>query len=205
MTDQPTEPPDFRDWADDPENAEALDRLIAAFVLDDGVEMVGDLIGCRGQQHQWCAERWIDALRQRFERWWADGRPTIRADGKLVISYFTPTLERDAQSLLEATLPPAAVFGLTRRWRKLAGGRSEPAGWSVRIEDGPATAAGQGDTPAAAARRAIEAWREFVAGDRVELPLAEPERPAGRPPLLDAPSAGDDDEDAAGESGREAV
>lgn len=190
------EVPDFRDWANDPENAEALDRLIAAFVIDDGVEMVGDLVGCRGQQHQWCAERWVDALRQRFERWWIEGRPMIRNEGKLTVSYFTPSLERDAQSLLEASLPPGAAFSLTRRWRKLAGGKSEPAGWSVRIEDGPATAAGQGEIPVAAARRALDAWREFVAGDRVEFPVLETETTADRPPLLDAPSAGEDEGEA---------
>src|SRR4051812_13421610 len=88
--DRPRYPDDdtaFRDWANDPEHDEAVLALIADFLADDGIEMVIDLLNCRGQQHQWTAERWMSQLRERFERWWADGRPRLPANPRLRVSY----------------------------------------------------------------------------------------------------------------------
>src|SRR5215207_5290477 len=73
------EAPDFRTWADDPSNAEAADELVAHFVAEEGVELVGDLIASRGPQHQWAAERWVGKLAERFKAWWARaGRGSAR-------------------------------------------------------------------------------------------------------------------------------
>jgi len=49
---------------------------------------------------------------------------------------------------------------------------------------------GQGSTPAVAAGRAIASWKEFVSESRVAASWAN-EEVRERPPLLDAPSAGD--------------
>ncbi|HEY7120031.1 MAG TPA: hypothetical protein VH475_25810, partial [Tepidisphaeraceae bacterium] len=119
------------------------------------------------------------------------------------VTYWTAPQEAQAQQLLESALPPGANFGLTRRWKKVAGGISEPAGWACRIEDGRATAIGQGTSAPAAAGQAIDAWREFVTASRIGVideshPVAD-----RRPGLLDAPSAHPADEE--GQAGKEAV
>ena len=205
MPDEYQEPPeDFRRWADDPENVEAADRLMAEFVADEGVEMVADLFACRGLQHQGTAERWMERLRARFERWWAAGRPRLEDSPRITLADATPAAEREARNLLASNLPPGAAFALTRRWRKLAAGAVEPAGWSCDVHDGRASAMGRGETPVAAAGRALDSWRDFVTGSRVELPMAGEDEQASteRPPQLNAPSAAkavDDD------AGREAV
>ena len=62
--------PAFRDWLLGEDNQPEADALIARFVLDEGVELVLDLLGCRGEQHQWAAERWVAKLGEEFERWW---------------------------------------------------------------------------------------------------------------------------------------
>jgi hypothetical protein len=206
MLDEDREPPhSFREWAEDPENQEAVDRLAAHFLADDGVEMVTDLLMCRGEQHQWEAERWMRKLQERFDRWWADGRPRLSDTPRVSVSYWTPTMEREARQLLAAHLPPGAGFSITQRWRRLAAGAVEPDGWACDVQDGRASAMGRGDTPVAAAQRAVDAWREFVTGHRVELPLAEDEVAAAteRPPKLVAPSAGKSA--AADDAGRKAV
>jgi hypothetical protein len=62
---------------------------------------------------------------------------------------------------------------------------------------------GRGETPVAAAQRALDSWRDFVTGTRVDLSMAATEESSTeRPPQLNAPSAAkvaDDD------AGRKAV
>jgi hypothetical protein len=182
-----SEPPEFRDWADDPENALEADALIAQFVAEEGVEMTSELIGCRGQQHQLAAERWMGKLGERFERWWSQGRPRISTPGKVSITYWMPAMEREAQHLLMTKLPMGAAFAVTRHWRKTDDIRTQLGGWSCKIEDQLGNAMGKGETPLAAAERALAAWQEFVGIARVAtLPAEEVTQ---RPPLLDAPSS----------------
>lgn len=190
-TDRPRYPDDdtaFRDWANDPENDEAVQGLIADFVADQGIEMILDLLAARGPQHQWTAEQWLARLRERFDQWWAGGKPRLPTNPHVRVVQNLTLQDQDARRLLQDNLPAGALFSLVRRWRKVAGGASEPAGCSCKIEDGAAIAAAQGDTPAAAAKRALDAWREFVTGSRVDIEDAEPHRP----PLLDAPSSDPD-------------
>jgi hypothetical protein len=183
-----SDPPEFRDWADDPENALEADALIAQFVAEEGVEMTAELLGCRGQQHQWAAERWIEKLGERFERWWSQGRPRLAAAGKVSITSWLPAMEREAHDLLMSKLPMGAGFSVTRNWRKTDDVRTQLGGWSCKIEDKLGNAMGNGATPLAAAQRALAAWQEFVGVARV-APLGVEEIPE-RPPLLDAPSGG---------------
>jgi hypothetical protein len=204
MSDQYQEPPeDFRRWADDPENVEAADRVMAEFVAEEGVEMAADLFACRGLQHQGTAERWMERLRGRFEQWWSAGRPQLGDSPRVAVADATPAAEREARSLLASNLPPGAAFALTRRWRKLAAGAVEADGWSCDVYDGRASAMGRGESPVAAAQRALDSWRDFVTGSRVDLSMAVGEESAtDRPPQLNAPSAAkiaDDD------AGRKAV
>jgi hypothetical protein len=192
----PSEAPDFRDWAADPEHDVLVDALAAEFVAEEGVEMVADLLAARGPQHQWVAERWMNRLRDRFERWWADGQPRFPLNKRVAISYLLSGPDQEARRMLETNLPPGATFALTRKWRRPVGAAAaEPAGCACRIDDGAAVAAGQGETPAAAAQRALDAWREFVTGCRVQV--EDGGATELRPPLLDAPSAdpADTDED----------
>jgi hypothetical protein len=194
-TDRPRYPDDdtaFREWANDPEHDEAVQGLVADFVADEGAEMVLDLIDAVGPNKQWTAERWISRLRTRFERWWTEGRPRLPASRKVTIVHNLAAQDAEARRLLQDNLPVAATFSLTRRWRKSAGGASEPAGCSCKIEDGAAIAAAHGDTPAAAAQRALDAWREFVTASRATIEDAATERP----PLLDAPSSTSDEAEA---------
>jgi hypothetical protein len=177
--------PDFRDWMSDPANEPEADALISRFVLDEGLEMVGDLVASRGQQHQWTAERWIDKLRHEFERWWEQGRPRVTSD-KIRVTYITALAEREAHVFLDQHLPPQVVYVVAQRRRRAPGGGSEPLTWFCRIEDGQASSGGRGISPLAAAREALAAWREFVTGSRVEIV----ESTSDRPPLLDAPSSG---------------
>lgn len=204
MSEPYREPPDdFRRWVDDPENVEAADRVMADFVAEEGVEMVADLFACRGLQHQGTAERWMDRVRARFERWWAAGRPRLEDSPRIAVADATPAAEREARVLLASNLPPGAAFALTRRWRKLAAGAVEADGWSCDVYDGRASSMGRGESPVAAARKALESWRDFVTASRVDLPMGAEDEPATeRPPQLSAPSAGkvaDDD------AGRKAV
>jgi hypothetical protein len=197
--------PDFRDWADDPANAEAADELVAHFVADDGVELVADLVAARGPQHQWAAERWVDKLADRFRRWWAEGRPRLGSTPKVSVSHWATPQEDEARRLLAANLPPGATFTVARSWRKAVGGRAEPQAWVCRIEDGAARAMAQAATPPLAASAALDAWREYVTANRFDDESAAAggtTSPASRPPLLDAPSAGADEQ---GRAGREAV
>jgi hypothetical protein len=208
-SDRPHYPDDetaFRDWLNDPEHDEPAQGLVADFLADEGIEMIFDLLACRGQQHQWAAERWMGRLRERFERWLADGRPRLAGNPRVRVSYDLDGQDQAARRLLQDNLPPTAAFTLSRRWRKVVGGTSEPAGCSCKIEDGAAVAAAQGDTPLAAAEKALAAWREFVTGSRVHL-----EEPVGggvgepavdRPPLLNAPSTAVGDAAAATEQAR---
>jgi len=204
MSDPYQEPPeDFRRWADDPENVEAADRVMAEFLAEEGIEMVADLFACRGLQQQGTAERWMERLRGRFERWWSAGRPRLVDSPRIAVSDATPAAEREARALLASNLPPGAAFALTHRWRKLAAGAIEPDGWSCDVYDGRASAMGRGETPVAAAQRALDSWRDFVTGTRVDLSMAATEESSTeRPPQLNAPSAAkvaDDD------AGRKAV
>jgi hypothetical protein len=164
---------------------------VADFVADEGAEMTLDLLDAVGPNKQWTAERWISRLRARFERWWSEGRPRLPASRNVTVVHNLGAQDAEARRLLQENLPAGASFSLTRRWRKAAGGASEAAGCSCKIEDGAAIAAAHGETPAAAAERALEAWREFVTGSRVTIEDAgTPERP----PLLDAPSTSTEDE-----------
>jgi hypothetical protein len=214
MTATDTEIPDFREWADDPANAEAMDELVAHFIADDGVEMVSDLVAARGPQHQWAAERWVDRLAERFRQWWAQGRPRLRSTPRLTIIHWAAPQEEEARRVLASNLPPGATFTVARAWRRAAGGDAEPQAWVCRIEDGAARAMAQGATPRAAADKALDAWREYVTSSRFEGVLdAKESDPAGvgvasdsdvasKPPLLDAPSAHPDER---GQGEREAV
>lgn len=196
-------PEDFRHWADDPENVEAADRVMAEFVAEEGVEMVADLFACRGLQHQGTAERWMERLRGRFERWWSAGRPRLGDSPRIAVSDATPPAEREARTLLASNLPPGAAFAVTRRWRKLAAGAIEADGWSCDVYDGRASAMGRGETPISAARRALDSWRDFVTASRVDLSMVtEAEASTERPPQLNAPSAAKVAED---DAGRKAV
>jgi hypothetical protein len=187
-----TDFPPFREWANDEDNAVALQMLVGHFLADEGVEFVDELIGCRGQQHQWVAEHWIGRLAKQYEQWRAQGSPTLEPGPKVRVSYHMPMMEYDAQRYLEANLPPGAVFGITRRWQKKIGGTAVLVGWTCTIEDGAASAMGQGAAPGAAARQALEAWREFVTSSRFELDpatiTAAENALSDRPPLQDAPS-----------------
>jgi hypothetical protein len=196
------EVPDFRAWADDPSNAEAADELVAHFVADEGVELVGDLVASRGQQHQWAAERWVEKLAERFRAWWAQGRPRLGSTPRVTVSHWATPQEDEARRVLTASLPPGAVFSVARAWRRMGGGGAEAQGWVCRIEDGAARAMAQGGTPVAAARGAIEAWSEYVTASRFEGVEESPAADASRPPLLDAPSAHPDE---GREEGREAM
>ena len=204
MSDEYQEPPeDFRRWADDPENVEAADRVMAEFIAEEGVEMVAELFACRGLQHQGTAERWMERLRARFERWWSAGHPRLSESPRIALADATPAFEREARSLLASNLPPGAAFALARRWRKLAAGAIEPDGWSCDVYDGRASAMGRGETPVAAAQRALDSWRDFVTASRVDLSMAtEDETSTQRPPQLNAPSAPKSADD---DAGRKAV
>ena len=204
MSDPNQEPPeDFRRWADDPENVEAADGVMSEFVAEEGVEMTADLFACRGLQHQGTAERWMERLRARFERWWAAGRPRLEDSPKIAVADATPAAEREARTLLASNLPPGAAFALTRRWRKLAAGAVEADGWSCDVYDGRASAMGRGESPVAAAGKALDSWRDFVTASRVDLSMAAEEEPSTeRPPQLNAPSAGKAADD---DAGRKAV
>jgi hypothetical protein len=85
-------------------------------------------------------------------------------------------------------LPMGAAFAVTRNWRKTEDIRTQLGGWSCKIEDKLGNAMGNGETPLAAAERALTAWQEFVGITRV-APL-NVEEVSERPPLLDAPSSG---------------
>jgi len=185
------EMPEFRDWARDPDNGPALDLLAADFLADEGVELIADLIDCRGQQHQWTAERWVERLGKRFQRWWAEGQPQLRAGRRVRVTYRLISMEYEARRMLDASLPPGAVASLTRHWRKLPLGESELAGWTCKVEDGGASGLGNGATPGVAVAKALAAWREFVTASRFEMesPVADDSGERDRPPLLDAPSA----------------
>jgi len=182
--------PPFRAWASDEDNAIALEMLVAHFLAEEGVEFVDELIGCRGQQHQWVAERWIERLAKQYEQWMSQGCPRLAPGPKVQVSHHMPMMEYDAQRFLESNLPPGAGFSLTRRWQKKSGGTSELVGWTCKIEDGAASGMGHGTAPGVAARQALDAWREFVTSSRFELDpsLLPPDDAASRPPLQDAPS-----------------
>ena len=193
--------PEFRLWAEDPANSQEVDALAAQFIAEEGVEMVDELIACRGQQHQWAAERWMDRLAERFERWWSQGRPLLKSSATVTITYSVPMMEREAEQMLASNLPPGAGFSLARNWRKGVGGATEMTGWSCKIEDQMASAMGQGSTPAVAAGKAIAMWKEFVSESRVAASWATAsDEVRERPPLLDAPSG---DASAAGDAERE--
>jgi hypothetical protein len=201
QTNPPWDPPEFRRWAELSENTEEADALIIQFLSDEGVEMMMELITCRGQQHQFTAEHYVGRLADKFETWWEQGKPRVPPAPPPTVTYWTPGVERAVYDYLEANLPTGAVYQVARRMRRLPSGspqgRSEPLGWYCRIEDGAATSVAHGSSGLQAARKAVEAWREFVTGDRVSVPAVEqrvaPEEladypAAAKPPKLDAPS-----------------
>jgi hypothetical protein len=182
---------DFRKWAENPANADDFDALVACFLADHGADMMSDLIGGSGVSMHRTASHYLSMLRERYETWLDQGARRIAPPPPPSFKCWTPTPERAVHDFLEANLPPGAVFEVGRRSKRIRAGSpaglSETTAWFCKISDGPASAGAEGKTALQAARRAVEAWREFVTGSRVELSLDELSDQT-KPPSLQAPS-----------------
>jgi hypothetical protein len=186
MPDDP-QAPSFRQWAQNPENADELDALIAHFLANDGVEMMAEL-ATSDIRIKPIVEEYLGKLRDRFETWWDEGRPRLGSASGVKITYSVPASEREAHEYLDANLPPGATYSVARRMRRVpttatGEGKSQMVDWYCRIEDGPATSGGCGYTALKAAQQALAAWRDFVTGTRVEIEGLE-----SKPPPLQVPS-----------------
>src|SRR5712691_8419875 len=144
----------FRRWLDDPENAIDADLLIANFVAEEGVEMVFDLLNAPSARLQPAAQRWLDRLRERFERFGREGE-SLRPAPAVKVSFWTGSMERAAEELLTSKLPPDLSYSFTSRHRLPCDNPAHATNWVCTIDGG---ASGEGTTPIQAARKAIEAW-----------------------------------------------
>jgi hypothetical protein len=173
--------PRFRRWAESAENTDDFDALVAKFLADYGTEMMIDLVGCSGSLHR-AASEYVDKLARSFEDWWDEGRPRLSSSRKFAVTYHITAAEREAHDLLEARLPPGAVFWVAHRMRRVAGEaqgapKSQMKDWICRIEDGSANVSGEGYSAIEAATAALLTLQQFVSDPRV-----------AKPPRLDAPS-----------------